>query len=167
MKRSLFLTCACLFAASFTAGCSGTTTPTDDKPDTTCATSPAMVTTAQLQADVLAMKCVNNCHTMGGSGAAYGDYSTVDKAHEMVNKESYLKGSAGTLKIVDQMAGTTAEKLANSTLWLKVSSKKDNAFKGPKGEFTSQRMPQPPDPVLSDADIQKIKDWICTGSNKM
>ncbi len=163
MKRSLLLSCAVSFSL---AACSGTTTPTDDKPDTTCDTGAATVTMTQLQNDVLKVKCVDKCHTAGGSGVDYGDYSTVDKAMEMVNKASKYEGSSKTLKIVDQAAATTAEKLANSSLWLKTSTKATNGFKGPKMEFTSRRMPQEPDPVLSDADLKKIKDWICTGSTK-
>ena len=97
----------------------------------------------------------------------YGDFSTVDKTQETVNKASYLEGSNKTLKVVDQMAASTSAKLANSTIWLKSSSKGAAGFKGPKMEFTSGRMPPTTQMVLSDADMQKLKDWICTGSNKM
>ncbi|MBL8957801.1 MAG: hypothetical protein JNK82_43905 [Myxococcaceae bacterium] len=156
---------ACAVFASLTA-CSGNGMTPTDQLNTTCATSPAMVTTAQLQAEVLTQKCTATCHEPGGTASAYGDYTTVDKAHEMVNKDSYLEGSGMTLKIVDA-AAPVADRLANSSIWLKCSAKVNNGFKGPKMEFTSTRMPPPGKDVLADADVQKIKDWICTGANKM
>jgi hypothetical protein len=140
-------------------------------PDTTCDASPAAVTMAQLQTEIFETKC-KTCHfpaTGGGqpgSGFAYGDYSNVDTTYQMVNKDSLYKGSAGTLKIVDNMAATTSAKLANSSLWLKVSTKKTLGFKGPKNEATGAKMPNDGAP-FSDAEIKKIKDWICNGAPKM
>ena len=86
----------------------------------------------------------------------------------MIGKTSlYNKAGATSLKIVDSDAAkSTADRLANSTLWLKVSPKGSLAYKGPNGEITSGRMPND-GTTLSDADIQKIKDWICRGAPAM
>lgn len=166
MKRSFSLS---FLALPLLVACDGGGMMITDKPDTTCDTAPAMVTMAQLQTEIFEGKC-KSCHYPGvppapdGSGFAYGDYTSAAKTYEMVNKASVYKGTAGTLKIVDaDMAKTTADRLANSTLWLKVSSKKALGFKGPKGETTGATMPQGLMP-LSDIDQKKIKDWICRGA---
>ena len=100
-----------------------------------------------------------SCHfPPNGQGIAYGDYTTAAKTQETVNKESFYKGSQGTLKIVDP------HNLANSSLWLKVAPTSGAAGKkGPHGEITSGRMPN--DGTSLTAEQRKaIKDWICTGA---
>ena len=141
--------------------------PNPDAPDTTCAASPAAVTLTSLHADILATKCLTGCHEAGGTAISYGDYSTVDSSETAtVNKASLYAGSAATLKVVDaETAKSTADRLANSSMWLKVSTKKPLGFKGPKMENTGAKMPND-GTTLTDAELQKIKDWICRGAPK-
>ena len=168
MKRSLFVASLSAVVSLF-AACGPAGAPdAGSEVDTTCAASPAAVTMQTLHAEVLSTKCAT-CHypamggMLAGSGFTYGDYSTPAAAQAaMVNKDSFYKGTPGTLKIVDQMAATTAAKLANSSLWLKVSTMKTLGHRGPKGESTGGRMPEGAPSV--PADVQKIKDWICRGS---
>ena len=97
------------------------------------------------------------------AGFAYGNYTTATTSGEMVGKKSqYNKVGASTLKIVDNdTTKSTADRLANSSLWLKVSAKTAIGFKGPNMESTGGRMPND-GTVLTAAELQKIKDWICT-----
>ena len=173
MKHSLIAT---FVAVNLLVACGpgGGTDAGTDGPDTTCAAMPAAVTMATLHADVIMAKCAT-CHYPGtggmpdGSGFAYGDYTTPAKTQmAMVNKKSLYAGTGMTLMVVDQMAATTAAKLANSSLWLKVSVPATKALghKGPKGESTGARMPNDGTP-FTDADKQKVKDWICRGSPEM
>lgn len=171
MKRTLTLSIAALFAL---AACDGGMMMNPDVPDTTCSMMPEAVTMVSLQTDIFETKC-KTCHypdpdgagpMQPGSGFSYGDYTDAMKTFEMVNKTSLFAGSPGTLKIVDQMAATTSAKLANSSLWLKVSTLKPLGFKGPKMESSGVRMPNDGS-AFTAAEIKKIKDWICRGSPMM
>ena len=101
-----------------------------------------------------------------GSGFASGDYTNVDTTYAMVNKASLYQGSAMTLKIVDaDTAKSTADRLANSTLWLKLSTMKPLAFKGPKMEATGARMGGLHEPALRSiasryAEIKSVQDIV-------
>jgi hypothetical protein len=167
MKHSFVLTVVVALTA-----CDGGM-PMGNGPNTECAAMPAAVTMAQLQAEVFDVKC-KSCHfpdpdgagpMLGGTGIQYGDYTTAANTFGMVNRASlYNKMGASSLKQVDaDTSKTTAQRLANSTLWLKVSTKVPLAFKGPNMESTGARMPNDGS-AFSDADIQKIKDWICRGA---
>jgi hypothetical protein len=167
MKQSFVLP---FVFVSVLSACDGGTPMMMNGVDTTCAASPAAVTMASLQTDIFDPKC-KSCHYKGmggmadGSGYAYGDYETTAQTFEMVNKTSlYNKMGMTSLKIVDgDTSKTTAQRLANSTLWLKVSTKMTLGYKGPNMESTGARMPNDGS-AFADSDIQKIKDWICRGA---
>ncbi|MBK7860571.1 MAG: hypothetical protein IPJ65_18625 [Archangiaceae bacterium] len=170
MKHTFVLPLVALF--SF-AACDGGTTTMDagnDGPDTTCSSTPEAVTMVSLQTDLFDPKC-KSCHYKGtggaadGTGYAYGDYETAAQTYEMVGKASlYNKMGATTLKIVDSdTTRSTAQRLAASTLWLKCASTKSMGFKGPNNEITGATMPQNAT-MLTAAELQKIKDWICRGA---
>ncbi len=165
-----FLTSAFALAVLGAVGCGGGTSGGDggnpdsgSGPDVTCSATPAAVTMTDLQTSMVMPSCLS-CHypamgtTPEGLGGAYGDYTTAMKTYEMVGKKSVYAGAAGTLLIVDPN-----KNLANSTLWLKISSPTANGFPGPHGEDTLTRMPQSAAP-LSETVQQQVKDWICDGA---
>lgn len=161
MKRSLIVAAL----AALLASCGPATNTPDAGPevDVTCETGTATVTLTQVQTLITA-KCFTACHSPAaggmpaGTGLAYGDYSSVAKTFEQVGKLSLYKGTGGTLKVVEP------NNLANSSLWLKVATKKALGAKGPKGEATGAKMPNDPAITLTDAEIKQFKDWICTGA---
>jgi hypothetical protein len=146
------------------AACSPGMTPVDagmDMPDTNCDSNPEAVTLASLHTDLLGPKCAS-CHP-SSAGMAYGDYTSATTAAAMINKTSAFAGSQQTLKVVDAAATDTSQRLANSSIWLKVSSMKNNGFRGPKNEITGLKMPNDGTPVTA-AELKKLKDWLCRGA---
>lgn len=150
--------------AVFAVGCGGSTGGTDAGTDAgtdpvlVCDTGAATVNSAKVFADVIETKC-KSCHVANATGFAYGDYTDADKFYAgSAGAESKYKGSAGTLKIVE------ANKLANSSLWLKVNGGSPSR-KGPNNENVGAKMPQD-GMTLTDAQLKAIKDWICTGATK-
>ncbi len=159
MKQTLIFSFAVIIAA-----CSPPPNTMDagmDLPDTTCDANPEAVTLASLHTDFLGPKCAS-CHP-SSAGATYGDYTSATTAAAMINKISAFAGSQQSLKVVDAAATDTAQRLANSSIWLKVSSMKNNGYRGPKNEITGLKMPNDGTPVTA-TELKKLKDWLCRGA---
>ncbi len=123
-------------------------------PELTCATAPQAATLATNVQAVFDAKC-KNCHEANYS---YGDYTTAEKTLAATNKKSLYAGKNATLMIVDQ-----SNKLANSSLWLKVLGGAQAARTGPNGENVQGKMPND-NQELTASEKQLLKDWICTGA---
>lgn len=159
MKQTLIFSFAVVIAA-----CSPPPPVMDagmDLPDTTCDANPEAVTLAQLQTDFFGPKCAS-CHP-SSAGATYGDLTSATASAMMIDKVSAFAGSQQTLKVVDAAATDTKQRLANSSIWLKVSTMKAAGFRGPKNEITGQRMPNDGTPVTA-TELKKLKDWLCRGA---
>lgn len=147
------------FAVVAASGCGGDSNPGTDGGTTSdiykCDGAEA-VTTAQLQSEIFATRCAT-CHTTD-TPSQPGNMTTTAQTQALVGKASNYATTAGsTLKYVDP------NNLQNSTMYLKVLGHPRD-FKGPKGEIVGQsRMPQGSEP-LTDAQIGRIKSWICTGA---
>jgi hypothetical protein len=139
-------------------------------PDITCSATPQAVKLADLQTSMFGVNCIS-CHypagymgaTVAGTGGAYGDYTDAMHTAGIIGKKSVYAGSQATLKIVD--TGANGAALANSTLWLKLSTPNPTGWPGPHGENTNAKMPNDGS-MLSAAVLQQVKDWICTGAQQ-
>lgn len=140
-----------LFTITLVGACGGGT-PKDPELDCTGATSVTL--SGELQSQVIDVKC-KSCHV---ANYQYGDYTDATKtAAATVNKKSLYAGMTGKLMIVE------ANKLENSSLWLKVLGGDAANRKGPNGEGTLGKMPND-GTELTAAQKKLLKDWICTGA---
>ncbi len=136
-------------------GGSGGDGGTQTRPELICDAQVPVVTTNDVQTQIISPVCTS-CHAPGGGGVgAPGIWDTADKTYNStVGKPSF---GYAPLPIVDP------RNLKNSVMYLKVLGGSPT-YKGPGGENVGGPMPQPPTPSLTQTQRTLMKNWICGGA---
>lgn len=134
-------------------GCGGSDSGTQTRPELTCDAQVPVVTTNDIQTQIINPVCFT-CHSPGGGVGAPGQWDTAQKTYDnTVSKPS----TYSSLPIVDP------RNLRNSVMYLKVLGGSPT-YRGPGGENVGGPMPQPPNPILSQTQKTLLKNWICGGA---
>lgn len=136
-------------------GCGGgSDSGTQTRPELICDAQVPVVTTNDVQSQIMNQVCIS-CHAPGGGGVfAPGQWETADKTYNnTVGKPS----TYSSLPIIDP------SNLRNSVMYLKVLGGSPT-YKGPGGENVGGPMPLPPTPPLNQLQKTLLKNWICGGA---
>jgi hypothetical protein len=135
-------------------GCGGSSDGgSPNRPELNCDAQVPVVTTNDIQSQIMTPVCMS-CHAPGGGVGAPGQWETADKTYNgTVGKPSTYSG----LPIIDP------RNLKNSVMYLKVLGGSP-PYRGPGGENVGGPMPDPPRPVLTQTQKTLMKNWICGGA---
>lgn len=129
----------------------------DDDSNMECPTTPTVVTTAAVQ-EIFAVEC-SECHEANCTTPNCGDLELWSEAltQETVGRSSrYAVGTP--LKIVDP------GNLRNSTMWLKLlGGTNPGGCTAPDGKNVFEEMPNDDEGPLTQAQLDTVKNWICSG----
>jgi hypothetical protein len=115
-----------------------------------------VITTEQLTANVISLRCTHACHNSADAEGAPLIMVSPDDVQALAVGHESRYSDAGELFVVNADGG-----LETSAMWLKVLGGSPRLH-GPNGEPIGQQMPL--GGSLNEPDLQQIKRWICAGA---